>query len=84
MTLILCRVIARLMTPISLAAIADITARDFAWGIAAVTWWILAYHYNANHDAQLSARYVAYSGVLFAVRHMRFEAGAFYGALFAL
>ena len=77
MTLILCRVIARLMTPISLAAIADITARDFAWGIAAVTWWILAYHYNANHDAQLSARYVAYGDVLFAVRHMRFKPGAF-------
>ena len=84
MTRILRRFIVRLVTPLSLSVISVITVRDFAWGIAAVTWWILAYHYNANHDAPLSARYIAYGGVLFGVRHMRFKAGAFYGTLFAI
>lgn len=77
MTMILCRVIAHLVTPISLAAITDMTARDFVRVIAAMTWWILAYHYTANHDAQFSARYVAYFGATFCVRNMRFRTDDF-------
>lgn len=72
------------MTPISLAVIIAMTARDFVRAIFAITWWLLAYHYAANNDAQLSVRYVAYFDADFGVRHMRFKPGAFHGALFAL
>lgn len=77
MTRILCRVIAHLVTPISLAEITYITARDFVRVIAAITWLLLAYHYAANHDAQFSARYVAYFDATFGVRNMRFRIGDF-------
>lgn len=65
MTRILCRVIVHLVTQISLAAITDMTARDFVRVIAAITWWLLAYHYAANHDAQFPARYIAYGDAPF-------------------
>lgn len=65
-------------------SITDITARDFVRVISAITWWLLAYHYIDNHDAQLSSRYITYGVVCFGVRHMRFKLGAFHGALFAL
>lgn len=76
-TRILRRVISLMVTPISLAAITDMTARDFVRAIPAMTWWLFAYHYIANPDAQFSARYVAYFGETFCVRNMRFRTGDF-------
>ena len=73
MTRILRRVIVRLVTPISLVAIADITARYFMRGICAILQRILAYRYTANNDAQFSARYIAYGDAAFAVRHIHFK-----------
>ena len=64
--------------------IAHITAWNLWRVTRAMTQAILAYRYCAFGDADFTARYIAYGGVLFGVRHMRFEAGAFYGALFAL
>ena len=43
----------------------------------AITQVILAYRYCAFCDADFTARYIVYGGVLFAVRHMRFKPGAF-------
>lgn len=40
-------------------------------------WWIFAYHYTANNDAQLSERYIAYYDATFGVLNMRFRTGAF-------
>ena len=77
-TRILRRVIVHLVTPISLAAITDMTARDFVREIAAVMRWIFAYHYAANNDAQLSERYVAYCDATFCTLHMRFGPGDFW------
>lgn len=65
-TRVLRRVIAHLVTPISLAAITDMTARDFVRAIPAITWWLFAYHYIANPDAQFSARYIACGDATFA------------------
>lgn len=82
--LFLRRVIVYLVTTISLAVISVITVRDFRRVISAITWWLFAYRYIDNHDARLSARYIAYGDADFGVLHMRFRTGAFYGALFAL
>ena len=73
-----------LVTPISLAAIFDIMARDFVRGICAISQRLLTYRYIANHDAQFSARHIAYGNAAFAAIYMCFKAGAFCGALFAL
>ena len=77
MTLILRHVIASLVTPIPLAVIFDIMARDFVRGICAISQRILAYRYIANPDAQFASRHVAYFYADFGVRYMRFKAGAF-------
>ena len=66
-----------LVTPIPLAVIFDIMARDFVRGICAISQRLLTYSYIANHNVQLSARYVAYFDATFGVRHMRFRPGAF-------
>ena len=52
--------------------------------IRAITQVILSCRYCDFGDADFTARYIAYGGVLFGVRHMRLKPGAFYGALFAL
>ena len=41
----------------------------------AITQVILAYRYCAFCDADFTARYIAYGGVIFPVRHMRFMTG---------
>ena len=77
MTLISRHVIASLVTPIPLAVIFDIMARDFVRVICAISQRILAYRYIANPDAQFASRHVAYFYADFGVRYMRFKAGAF-------
>ena len=66
-----------LATPIPLAVIFDIMARDFVRGICAISQRLLTYRYIANHDAQFSALHIAYGNAPFAAIYMRFKAGAF-------
>ena len=78
----------RVITHIVASFLRDIIAPIMTWLLCrvtrAMTRVILAYRYCAFGDAGFTARHIAYGGVLFCVRHMRFNAGAFYGALFAL
>ena len=78
----------RVTTHIMASFLRDIIAPIIEWHLwrvtRAITQVILAYRYCGFGDADFAARYIAYGGVLFGVRHMRFETGAFFCALFAL
>ena len=69
------RVITHIVASFLRAIIAPIMTWLLCRVTRAITQVILAYRYCAFCDADFTARYIAYGGVIFPVRHMRFMTG---------